>query len=583
MFIKKYSARLMAFAMASTLAFSGALCMPTNAKASSDPATVEVLGATLRLDGNSGTQSMRFGIKINNASQAGACGIKLTKGSKTYTIATNATDGADSKKATNIFNYDSINDTVTYTVVLTGIPETAFSEDIAVQGIVNQIDTTTEETSGTPVNKSVSGIVAKLQETDNSISLKNGNLVRTVDGVDIQLRADDKIFSNDLSTPKKETAYEIGKQIDFSGSTDWFAVALDTAIQIKKTDVVEAIFSVQTGDTDADLKDDTVSTFNIALSPLGTEDNIAYKIQEGSTLRTTDSTPSGKVTLNKTSKFQNNYATIKSIATQSISTISASKAIINLEKIIVTPTDEIACTLNAPGTFDLNENTDVNVDVADEYDTITWQSSDNAIATVEASLDPTKAVVYGVKEGDVTITATVQKGSKTTKVSVDRKVLLNYKNKPLKLDLSQVETSAGATVTKDNENNSFTITTGGEVAIPFPYTLTNSEKIKVTVKGQFLSDNASFRLYPSSNYMTGESTYTFGYLKKTGYEANWDIPAEIKPIQEAACTINETDGTFEVKDLEFEMKSNVSAPVKNLLFRQATNNIKITEITVTYL
>ena len=61
---------------------------PKEAKATSGEPTVEVLGATLRLDGKSGYQSMRVGIKVTNASKAKACGINLKVGDKSVVVST---------------------------------------------------------------------------------------------------------------------------------------------------------------------------------------------------------------------------------------------------------------------------------------------------------------------------------------------------------------------------------------------------------------------------------------------------------------------------------------------------------------
>ena len=107
----------------------------------------------------------------------------------------------------------------------------------------------------------------------------------------------------------------------------------------------------------------------------------------------------------------------------------------------------------------------------------------------------------------------------------------------------------------------------------------SGDKIKVTVKGKFPESGGTLRIYPSVDLMTGSSTYTYGCLKHTGYEANWDVPAEQHSIQAALSTVN-ADKTFEIKDLEFEVNKD---KVVNLLFRQPSDGIIITEIIVTYL
>ena len=128
MFITKIAKRLMATVMTAALVLTGFVVAPKEVSAAEDTEpTVEVLGATLRFDGNEeNCQSMRVGIQVKNASKAKECGIKLSVGEKTLTVST------DDEKYRNIYAYDADNDTITYTAVIQNIPSDNFKTDISV-------------------------------------------------------------------------------------------------------------------------------------------------------------------------------------------------------------------------------------------------------------------------------------------------------------------------------------------------------------------------------------------------------------------------------------------------------------------
>ena len=379
--------------------------------------------------------------------------------------------------------------------------------------------------------------------------------------------------------------YNIGKTLTFngeavSGDNVWVALKLDEPLRIKKTDKVEVVFSAKSGDS-ADSPSDTTTVFKMAMAP-GIEEGVmtAYKLQEKATLRN-PATRVGRAefTMEK-ANFASNYSEINSIV-GSITSTSAESVVVTVEKVLITPTEKIALSLQAPGTFDKGAETVIQAEVDEnDYTEIEWKSSDESIATVTVDgEDPRKAVVNGVGEGEVTITVTVKKGDQVSEESVTRKVVDNYKNKPLKLDLSAVKSNANQCVV--NSDGSITINgeAGGGAGIPLPHELFSGDKIKVTVKGKFPEAGGTLRLYPSVDLITGSSTYTYGCLKHTGYQANWDVPSEQHSIQAALSTVN-ADKTFEIKDLEFEINKD---NVVNLLFRQASDGIIITEIIVTYL
>lgn len=189
MILSKSAKRVMIFAMSSALFFSSMFVAPSLQAATSDTPSVSLLGATLRLDGNSGYQSMRVGVKINNASKAKDCGINFTLGDTTLSVST------QDAKYNKIYSYDSSTDTVVYTAIIKDIPAASYDTSIKVQGLVTDINTTTEKNSGSAVPKSIGGIVRELQVLDSSIKLdENGDLVKVINDTNVPLEADDPIF-----------------------------------------------------------------------------------------------------------------------------------------------------------------------------------------------------------------------------------------------------------------------------------------------------------------------------------------------------------------------------------------------------
>ena len=130
--------KLMSSIMVMALAFSSAfIAQPV--KADTTP-TVEVVGATLRLNNESDVQAMRFAIKVTNADKAKDCGITIgTKNGKQKVISVEN----NYKKI-----YDKDGNTITYTAVVTGIPASYAAEDFQFSGSVTPIvgDKTTTDT-----------------------------------------------------------------------------------------------------------------------------------------------------------------------------------------------------------------------------------------------------------------------------------------------------------------------------------------------------------------------------------------------------------------------------------------------------
>ncbi len=131
--ISRNGRKLMSLVLMLTLVFSGFAVSGKTAKAADDDTpTVEVVGATLRLNDESNTQAMRFAIKIKNADKADDCGITIKVGGKTKTI---SVKGGQNK----IYEKDEENNEITYTAAITGIPSDYISTDFEFSGSVTPI------------------------------------------------------------------------------------------------------------------------------------------------------------------------------------------------------------------------------------------------------------------------------------------------------------------------------------------------------------------------------------------------------------------------------------------------------------
>ena len=137
--------KMMAVVIAITMVLS-VLFIPKPQQASAAAPTVTVLGATLRLNStdNKGTQSMRIGIRVNNAGSAGECAITLAANGRRYTVATFSTedklkDGNGDTFPVNLTNrsiHSKEGNSIIYAIVLTGIPAERFSSNIDITGNV---------------------------------------------------------------------------------------------------------------------------------------------------------------------------------------------------------------------------------------------------------------------------------------------------------------------------------------------------------------------------------------------------------------------------------------------------------------
>lgn len=181
MLISKNGKRLMSYLLTIVMVLTGFVYAPKAEAA--DDVNVSVLGATLRFsqnNDNNGTQSMRIGIQINKATQAKACAIELKVENTSVIVGTDGFPNAN--KTGNYMNAkNEKNDSVVYAVVVTGIPQDRFNEEISVTGKVVKMDgTIVSSNNGAPDKKTVDGVVQSLKERYPSVNIEmvNGTLVK---------------------------------------------------------------------------------------------------------------------------------------------------------------------------------------------------------------------------------------------------------------------------------------------------------------------------------------------------------------------------------------------------------------------
>lgn len=167
--------------MAAAVAISGfALPSAKTTKAADIGPTVKVLGATLRTDGNkTGTQSLRVGIEVANASYASNCGIKIKIKGSDKEIDVSTSD----EQYQNLYSKDVDADKIVYSVVVANIPVKHASKEIEFVGYVNKIETPTVIFAQTgTVSKSVSCVVQSMSESldEDIILLDSGDYAGTL-------------------------------------------------------------------------------------------------------------------------------------------------------------------------------------------------------------------------------------------------------------------------------------------------------------------------------------------------------------------------------------------------------------------
>lgn len=230
MFFSKKGAKVLAIASTFAFVLTGMSVAPGKAQAAADQApTVKVLGATLRLDGDSGKQSLRFGIEVSNASNAEACGIDITCNGTTVTVGTDVENATLTKKNTTVYSKDMDNDKIVYSAVVTGITNGNYDKDFSVKGYVKEKVAESIKTETPVTGRNVREVVENLQKTNPAIELdeETGNLIKRVTNEEtgkiekVAVTKDD--FTSDISIipePIRRTLYNMPLNTD-TIKTDW--------------------------------------------------------------------------------------------------------------------------------------------------------------------------------------------------------------------------------------------------------------------------------------------------------------------------------------------------------------------------
>lgn len=241
MCISKKARKLMTFVLSFVFILTSFSSVPKKAHAATEP-TVDVLGGTLRLDAAAGSQSLRVGIKVSHASKAKACGIEITAKGKTVKLATDG-DGDTVEKHEDLYSVDEATDTIIYTAVITNIPKDYFGLQFSVKGSVTSLDeASTVATSGEATQRSVSDVVAALQQKDPTITMSDEGVLMKGDA---PLTKDDNVFNGGMSeapvpTPDATTV-EGWERVDLSDAYTDANVTYDSqrkSLSIKNTDAV---------------------------------------------------------------------------------------------------------------------------------------------------------------------------------------------------------------------------------------------------------------------------------------------------------------------------------------------------------
>ena len=380
-------------------------------------------------------------------------------------------------------------------------------------GISVSVDTGTIES----VTWAIEGTAATIETDGVEAVITAKELGEVTVSVTVTVKSGEKT-ATDTATAKIEITpitYVIGKDVEIpasAGVNDWFAVVLDKSIRVKKTDIVEAVFSMKTG---SDMVNNRTSKIVIALST-NADISQPYQIQEKAVLRSEEGA-AGKLGFKlQPSHFITNYAEIKSFALRNITEDRTEEDIVTLEKILITPTDEVALSVSAPGAAEVNIPATINVEVDEGY-VLEYKTSDAEVATVEANPeDQTQGIVTGHKAGEVTITVVVKDAD--GKVVKEQEVTLTvseaYKDQDIKIDLGTAvravaNGSGELNQVKDSNGKVTAVTVNNEtegMSISLPNKLVQGEKIQVTVKGSFAAGATGFRIYTSPSGIMGGST-----------------------------------------------------------------------------
>lgn len=184
--------KTIALVMAATVALSGFMFPSVKTAKAADPEpTVKVLGATLRTEGNTaGTQSLRVGIEVANASYASECGIRVkVKGSEKETVVSTANE-----KYKKLYFKDVEADKIVYSVVIENIPvsDESANTELTFQGFVKKISDGSTIESALSEGKSLNNVLEAIGKQYNQ-DLKfasDGSVISLVKSLDMDARED---------------------------------------------------------------------------------------------------------------------------------------------------------------------------------------------------------------------------------------------------------------------------------------------------------------------------------------------------------------------------------------------------------
>lgn len=163
MVMSKLGKKVMSAIIAVAMVLPGVCCMQATVSAAENDPTVKMLGATISTDNDTGYQSIRAGIEVSNASNAGACGIKikLKNGEGDYKIVS-----TEDEKYQKIYSKDTEADKVVYTVIVNKIPVAQAATEIEFVGFVKKLnDETGTEIKTESITKSVNGVVESIGDS----------------------------------------------------------------------------------------------------------------------------------------------------------------------------------------------------------------------------------------------------------------------------------------------------------------------------------------------------------------------------------------------------------------------------------
>ena len=296
--------------------------------------------------------------------------------------------------------------------------------------------------------------------------------------------------------PEGPVTYNVNQEYENTEADKaWFLYQLENPIKIKKTDNVKVVLS------SADLGESTV-----ALSD-STKEAPANVQQEAPLAKNV--TEAGEITLDVTSYFTHNYADISKV----VVAIPAGKKV-KVEKIIVTPTDDVALSVHGLTTVEKDATSELTAEIADaDFDSIEWTSSaPGTVSVAQDSQDPKKAVVTGVAAGEADVTIKVTKDGKTVKeeivkITVTKKVSGNVYS----LDISGLkgyDKATGKVTLKDN---------GQMIQFPKdgddPLVVNPGQKVKFTFDYEIPEGGNNIRAYMTAGVDVG-----------TTKEGSQDIP-----------------------------------------------------------